>query len=99
MHDLVMITAMNADPSAFPPSENRGIPTRKKWTKREEGGLTGYRRYRPDQRAPGPIQMVLEVEYTEFTSVEEGKPGRWVCMWRDATPADLREINVKGYYV
>jgi hypothetical protein len=38
--------------------------------------------------------MVLEVEYTEFTSVEEGKPGRWVCMWRDATPADLREINV-----
>jgi hypothetical protein len=36
MHDLAMITAMNADPSAFPPSENRGIPTRKKWTKREE---------------------------------------------------------------
>jgi hypothetical protein len=59
------------------------------------GGLTGKRRFKVeclfrnhDYQDDG---LVLQVEYTEFVNVAEGKPGRWVCMWRDATPEDVTE--------
>lgn len=57
--------------------------------------LTGKRRFRKcvlfenhDYQNEG---LVLQVEYTEFVTTSENKPGRWVCMWRDATPDDVTE--------
>jgi hypothetical protein len=54
--------------------------------------LTGRRRYREDELTFGRgSAMVLQVEVSCFNNVYEGKPGRWVCEWRDATPADIAE--------
>lgn len=55
--------------------------------------LTGRRRFKrvEDDYDPGSWFLVLQVECTEFTAVAKGKPDRWVCMWRDATPEDVTE--------
>lgn len=55
--------------------------------------LTGRRRYRAGWYVSDAVAaqktLVLQVEVQEFNTVQEGKPGRWVCMWRDATVADV----------
>lgn len=65
--------------------------------------LTGNRRYR---KAGGyhdgvsrniPVTVVLQVEFCEFVMTFEGKPGRWVCEWRDATTDDLTALE-GGFY-
>lgn len=38
--------------------------------------------------------LILQVEYTEFTNAAEGQLGRWVCMWRDATPEDVNQSEM-----
>lgn len=57
------------------------------------GGLTVKRRFKrvEDGYDPGSWFLVLQVEVTEFVTTSENKPGRWVCMWRDATPEDVTE--------
>lgn len=53
--------------------------------------LTGKRRFKRGSHIDGTPYLVLQVEVTEFITTNENKPGRWVCMWRDATPEDVTE--------
>lgn len=53
--------------------------------------LTGRRRYRVIDDDRNNYNLILQVEVSVFANAFEGKPGRWVCEWRDATPADVAE--------
>lgn len=58
--------------------------------------LTGKRRFRHDHAyldggTKTAERLILQVEVTEFITTSENKPGRWVCVWRDATPEDVTE--------
>ena len=60
-------------------------------------GLTGRRRYREaaEDRAgkwgSAHAVMVLQVEESVWNDTREGTLGRWVCVWRDATPNDVNQ--------
>ena len=62
--------------------------------------LTGRRRYRPEVQQERPIGevplIVLQVEVSYWSNGPEGKPGKWACKWRDATPADIPEAQLCG---
>jgi hypothetical protein len=61
----------------------------------KEGSLTGHRRYRHhedylfSQAHKIKSLLVLQVCYNHWATGREDKPGRWVPMWRDATPDDV----------
>lgn len=60
------------------------------------GGLTGRRRFRLETSgfwAPHGL-LVLQVEESVWNDTVEGKPGKWVNVWRDATPKDVSEAVV-----
>lgn len=53
--------------------------------------LTGRRRFR---KASVLEMLVLQVEESVWNDTVEGKPGKWVNVWRDATPKDVSEAVV-----
>jgi hypothetical protein len=58
----------------------------------KEGSLTGHRRYRRQDFGTSwrtREGLVLQVCYNHWAKGREDKPGRWVPMWRDATPEDV----------
>jgi hypothetical protein len=65
-----------------------------------EGKLTGNRRYRHgdvEYDAGGVYGLkdclVLQVEINTWITGREDMTGRWGCVWRDATPADLTPVE------
>ena len=57
----------------------------------KDGGLTGRRRYRATEEG-----LVLQVEECIWNDAAEGKPGRWINVWRDAYAGDLSESDLCG---
>ena len=54
-------------------------------------GLTGRRRYREVSMGTENSYLLLQVEESVWNDTREGTLGRWVCVWRDATPNDVNK--------